>query len=217
MKDKGETATEEEREPRDEERAHEERCEPNEEECEPNDEAVNYAVKVHWVIMAGEDAFFATSKDFSRFYSWDHETEIGLEPISGTITGSTRTEYPKAVLGFKKLPFDLENTEDRFTILRDEGHWHHSWYMNVIPQSYTPTTGKMDLNVNLLFKQWADPVPLFSYKNKGNAFLQAQVVLIQLKDAERSNLNHSGSFAWDPKDEPCSSAGKAEHAVSFDF
>lgn len=186
-------------------------------ECESGEESAAYDVRVSYLVIAGEDGYHASSKDFSRSYGWDHETEIYSDPISGSITGSTRHTYPKAVLGLKKVLFDLENTEDRATILRDEGHWHHSWYTSVVPVNYESSTGTMDLEVDLLFKQWADPVPTFSYKNKGNAFLQAQVVLLQFKDVDLTHRNHSGSYAWDKKNEPCSSDGREDFDVSFEF
>jgi len=186
-------------------------------ECDLGREDISYPTRVSYVIVAGDSGLFVSRKDFSREYDWEDDI-VDLETISSSIVGDTRTTYPTATIGFSKILFDINNTETDPLRSKDEAQWLIQWVTSLRPQSYDPATGTMDLYVDLHFKAH-DGYIFGSYRNAGNAFLQAQAVLLQFRDASLNHADHRGakSCTGNCRSNPCTDAAVYEHDVSFDF
>ena len=183
--------------------------------CDCGDDTFSYDLRVSYAIFAGDDELYVTREDFSRSYSWEKADIVELSTIAGSITGSTKSYYTDATLAITKIMFDLQNDEG--TILdNDEAHWYIQWIAAARTEGYDISTGTMDVEVDLHFKAH-DGYQFGSYRNAGSAFVQAQLALLQFRDARVTNHSVSGSYSSYKSDDACNSDSEEFNNVSFDF
>ena len=186
-------------------------------ECRCSHEWASYETRVSYLIIGGDEAVFVTKKDFSREYSWGDDVP-SVSNISSSITGTVTSYYPSAVVGFTKILYDVNNTEDDPLRAKDEGHWFKQWITAALPKAYLAASGTMELDVQLHFKAHGGYV-FGSYRNSGNAFLQAQAALVQFRDGMVEHYSTTGTLNCDGdcRSSPCSSAAERTRDVSFDY
>lgn len=154
-------------------------------ECPPAKDDVDYEMRVHYVIIAGEETSFHTaSQKFGRHYNWDKKDEIHLRDLIERHTIQGAAGYPSAALAFRWLEVSL-----------DTDHWVFEWTTYIRPIQYSES-GKSEFDLGLMFKQWTTGMRFGAQKREGSATMQARVILLQFKEARVKHDKYSGSIRW---------------------
>lgn len=163
-------------------------------ECSRFSQKTTYDMKVHYLIIAGDDEYFtSTSTTYTKSYPWTKKYESQSLPEKAMIYGKAN-HYEQATLGVKSIAITLDNA-----------HWMVQYECNATPLSYTVENGSMEFSLDLFFKEWiqgmkqmsATPgASAFSSKKRGWCVLDVDVCLLQFQNADIRHQKHSGALHW---------------------
>lgn len=169
-------------------------------ECARFNHKSSYDISVHVLLVAGNDESFQSSSQlFSRDYPWGRREEVHPSPIKSWIRANFHDPYDYATIAMKTVYLTL-----------NQEHWILEWKHFVNPLNYDTETGEMAFSLNLFFKEWAFAMKRFSavpeqsrYSSRkaGWAAINANVILLQFKDARISHHKHEGALFWNGKNE----------------
>lgn len=170
-------------------------------ECSRFVQRTNYDVNIFFLVVSGnDDNFSAQRHTLTDAYPWTKKLEMEHSLERHTITGRRGGEYKNATLGIKSLSLAL-----------NEAHWTIAYHSNVTPLIYNASSGEMDYNAEMFFKEWVVQMKVwsafrkhsrYSSKRKGWCIQDMGIVLLQFKDATISHHKHSGSLFWKGKNAP---------------
>lgn len=174
------------------------------------DTDVHYRVMVAWLVAGGE-GLAVTPVAEGNAYAWEgagDAEEIALADMvqasgAGGVGGFA---YGSAAVAFRRLAVTL-----------DRDHHMAEWASTVEPGAYDPTTGWLDYDVALLFKQWnagTVEAPL-SYTAPGEATFEADLALLQFSRGCATPGTADGVIAWDADGGPATDAAVQTEPVGF--
>jgi hypothetical protein len=149
----------------------------------------DYLLTVHLQIIAGENGSLkVTSESLAQNYSWEQPRNNGSNEIfqedfvidNINITGGVG--YPVGFPGIQGFSFQAEKGLGGFNGQSLEYPHMQTFNLAARPINYSSENGQLQMEADLFFKNWASPVPFFSYGAGGSANIQMEVALVQILD-----------------------------------
>jgi hypothetical protein len=154
----------------------------------------DYLLTMHLQIIAGENGSLkVTSESLAQNYSWERPRNNGSNEIfqedfvidNINITGSVG--YTVGFPGIQGFNFQAEKGLGGFNGQSFEYPHMQTFNLAARPIKYTPTSGLLQMEADIFFKNWAAPVPFFSYGAGGAVNFEMNLALVQILD-EGSSL-----------------------------
>ncbi len=160
-------------------------------ECMMASRGVDYNVSVMWTVIAADDQVRVSSATIEDQYSWRRARpafELSADAhrkehqVHGLADG-----YAAAFTAFRGLSVTL-----------DDDHYVQEWSTALGPTVYDPSTGVAEFDSSLFFKQWnlTSRRRAWSYADRGEADIQADVVLVQLSHGRATERVVDGVIDW---------------------
>ena len=160
-------------------------------ECMMASRGVDYSVSVMWTLIGGDDDVRVTSATIEDAYAWRrarpafelfadaHRTRREVQGLPGA--------YGAAFVAFRGLSVAL-----------DDDHYVQEWSTALGPTLYDPTRGVTSFESSLFFKQWnlESRRRAWSYADRGQAELQADIVVVQLAQGRAVERVVDGVIDW---------------------
>ena len=149
----------------------------------------DYFLNAHFqVIVADASIINLGSINVSQAYSWERPMNNGTNEIFAedfSISDQSITGLPgfeQAFVGFSSFNFQAEKGFGGFSGQSFE--FPHMLTFNVaIPNiQYNSENGATNFDVDLFFKNWTRPIPIFSFGGGGSVEMDAEVIMVQVAD-----------------------------------
>ena len=160
-----------------------------------NNDFFDYLVTTNYqVILANKELISATSKAINNQYEWErprnNNSSNGEIYQSDFIISNTEIQgesgYDNAFLGIKAFKFQTQKGFGGFSGQSFEYPHMQSFNLAVRQNNFDSNTGKLLFDADLFFKNWASPVPIFSFGGGGKVDFNLEATAIQIKDSEAS-------------------------------
>ncbi|MEZ5022475.1 MAG: hypothetical protein R2728_04295 [Chitinophagales bacterium] len=160
-----------------------------------NNDFFDYLVTTNYqVILANSELINATSKAVSNQYEWErprnNNSSNGEIYQSDLIMNNTEIQgepgYDDAFLGIKAFQFQTEKGFGGFGGQSFEYPHMQSFNVAIRQKNFDSNSGKLLFDADLFFKNWASPVPIFSFGGGGKVNFSLEATAIQIKDSEAS-------------------------------
>ncbi len=159
----------------------------------PNNDFFDYFMTCKFQVILGEASVLSnTSKSLNSNYSWErpmngNSNEIRPEDFifyDAAITGVPG--YNIGFLGIKSFKFQTEKGFGGFNGQSYEYPHMLGFNMALKNQNYDEGSGKIIFDADVFFKNWRNPVPIFSFGAGGSVDFSVDAELIQINDEKAS-------------------------------
>ncbi|MEZ5004103.1 MAG: hypothetical protein R2730_13820 [Chitinophagales bacterium] len=142
------------------------------------------------VILASNSLIHSVSKTLENAYEWqrpiNNTSHVGeIYPADFIIRNSEiqgEAGFDNAFLGIKGFQFQTEKGFGGFNGQSFEYPHMQTFNLAVQPIQYDSNSGQLTFDTDLFFKNWAAPVPFFSFGAGGKAAFNLEVLAIQIAD-----------------------------------
>jgi hypothetical protein len=151
----------------------------------------DYLLTVHLQVIAGESgSLHTTSETLNQNYAWERpmnnsSNEIFQEDfVIENININGEMGYSIGFPSIQGFSFQTEKGWGGFNGQAFEYPHMQTFNLATRPIQYVPENGQLQMEADIFFKNWAAPVPFFSYGAGGAVNMQMEVALVQMLDAQ---------------------------------
>lgn len=165
----------------------------------------DYLVTAYFQIISADDTYLSeTTKRIEQSYEWERPMNNNSNEIfeeNFVINNINVNGLPGIPVGISAIKgFTFETTQGYGGFGGQSFEYPHMQTFNIAlkPQHYDTATGSMLLDADLFFKNWAAPVPFFSFGGGGTLKMETELALVQINDkqAKVDHFSIEDEFVW---------------------
>lgn len=159
-------------------------------------QTTSYELAVNYLVVGGdEDAVSITrTGQIEADYEWEGFGFVDFGDPEPELSGEITT----ASIPAPRPPDDVANAVGFNTLSVVVDHEMHLLTLNMAIEDVRPAGADVEVDLDLLFKNWTRGMPLAAKAEEGSATLGAGLTLLQFEDAERHQRgDRQGSAHWD--------------------